>query len=109
MSNPFDLGGLGALMEGVQQQVTQMQADAAKVQVEGQAGGGLVKVVATGAMEIVSVSISDEAMDDREMLEDLVTAGVNAALANARSAMGQQMGSLASSMGLPPGLMPDLG
>ena len=64
--------------------------------------GGLVEVVANGGMEVVTVRISDDVMDDREMLEDLVTAAANDALRQAQSLMGQQVAQLMG--GLPPGM-----
>ncbi len=106
MSDPFDaLGGLGGLLSGVTDHMKRMQDEAATVEVEGQAGGGLVKVKANGAMAIVSVSISEEAMDDRELLEDLVRAATSDALRQAQDLMKGQAGALAASLGLPPGLL----
>jgi len=97
MSDPFDaLGGLGGLLSGVTDQMKRMQD---------QAGGGLVKVVANGAMQVVSVSISEDAMDDRELLEDLVRAATSDALRQAQDLMKGQAGALAASLGLPPGLL----
>jgi len=82
-----DLGGfdMGALLEqamGMQQQLLEAQAEAAEAVVEGQAGGGVVKVRVTGGMVFESVTIAAEAVDptDVELLQDLVLAALNDAM-----------------------------
>jgi DNA-binding YbaB/EbfC family protein len=95
------------------QQVQQMQAEMAKAQeelanetVEASVGGGMVTVTATGAGDISAIKISPEAIDpdDPEALEDLVVAGVNQAIRNARelaeSKLGGAVGGL-KGLGLP--------
>lgn len=108
MSNPFDLGalgGLGPMMAGLQQQMKRMQEEAEATEVEGQAGGGMVRVVATGAQTLVSVRIDPRLMDDREMLEDLLVAATNDAMRRSKEMVAQKLGALAGAMGLPPGLL----
>jgi len=82
-----DFGGLdmGSLLEqamGMQQQLLEAQAQAAEAVVEGQAGGGVVKIEVTGGMEFRSVTIAPEAVDpaDVELLQDLVLAALNDAM-----------------------------
>ncbi|MCK6504640.1 YbaB/EbfC family nucleoid-associated protein [Myxococcota bacterium] len=101
----FDPNNLGGLMSGLQAQMQQMQARAAATEVEGQAGNGLVKVVANGAQEVLRISIAPQAMEDRELLEDLVAAAVNDAMRNAKEVVAGQLGAFAGAMGLPPGLL----
>jgi len=83
------------------QQVQQMQAEMAKAQeelaketVEASAGGGMVVVKATGALEITEVKISPEAIDpdDPEMLADMVVAAVNEAIRSAQSLAETRLG-----------------
>jgi nucleoid-associated protein EbfC len=83
------------------QQVQQMQAEMAKAQeelanetVEASAGGGMVVVKATGALEIVQVKISPEAIDpdDPELLADMVVAAVNEAIRSAQSLAETRLG-----------------
>ncbi|TLM98866.1 YbaB/EbfC family nucleoid-associated protein, partial [bacterium] len=83
------LGNMGKMMK----QVQKMQADMAKMQeelaaktVEAASGGGMVKVVANGKNEIVSIEIKPDAVDpeDVEMLQDMVLAAVNEALRTAQ-------------------------
>ena len=76
----FDFGNLGGLLGGFQSKIAEMQAKQKALRVTGTAGGGLVTVVATGEFEIVSVTITEEAYQDRELLEDLVRAATDEAL-----------------------------
>jgi DNA-binding YbaB/EbfC family protein len=80
-----------------------------QLQVEGDAGGGSVTVKVNGRLEVVSVRIDPKLFvdSDHELLEDLVSAAVNAALLKAREAAAKSLGSMAG--GLPAGLFPDLG
>jgi DNA-binding YbaB/EbfC family protein len=113
----FDLGGLLEQAQAMQQRLLEAQAAAAEQEVEGESGGGVVKVRVTGGMEFRSITIDPQAVDptDVEMLEDLVLAAIHDAVARARdlneSAMGTldlgDLGRLAGGMpGLPgaPGL-----
>jgi nucleoid-associated protein EbfC len=93
-------------------QVQQMQDRMQKVQneletetVEATAGGGAVTVVATGAQKLVSVRIDPEAAGDPEMLQDLVVAAVNEAMEKSKEMAAARMQSVASGLGLPPGLL----
>ncbi|MDP8993153.1 MAG: YbaB/EbfC family nucleoid-associated protein [Actinomycetota bacterium] len=86
MSEGFDMDALLERARAMQEQVLAAQAEAAEQVVEGQAGGGVVKVRLTGAMDFESVSIAPEAVDpdDVAMLEDLVLAACNDAVSRAR-------------------------
>ena len=91
MTEGFDLNAMLEQARAMQDQVLAAQAAAAEQVVEGQAGGGAVKVRINGAMDFESVSIDPEAVDaaDVSMLEDLVLAACNDAMARAR-ALGQK-------------------
>lgn len=83
--SPFGEGGFGDLLSQameMQQQVMAAQAQAASTEVEGQAGGGAVRVVVTGAMDFRAVHIAPAAVDpdDVEMLQDLVLAALHDAV-----------------------------
>ncbi|GAB1232157.1 YbaB/EbfC family nucleoid-associated protein [Ferrigenium sp. UT4] len=70
-------GGLGGLMKQAQQMQANMkkaQDELATIEVEGQSGSGMVKVVMTCAHEVRRVQLDDSVLDDREMLEDLIVA-----------------------------------
>jgi DNA-binding YbaB/EbfC family protein len=96
MSEPFDLGGLLERAQAVQQQLMDAQAEAAAKVVEGQSGGGVVRVKATGAGKLVSVAIDPTVVDadDVGMLEDLVLAAANDALARAQELNQSLLGGL---------------
>ena len=96
------------MMKEAQKMAAEMQKAQealAEVEVEGTAGGGAVKVVATGDLQIVSITIDPDTFDDRpdaddiEMLGDTVTAAVNSALEKAREAQAEAMGPLAGGLG----------
>ena len=76
-----------------QEQLAAAQEKLKDVEVSASAGGGMVKVVATGELQVKSIEISPEACDpeDVEMLQDMVLAAVNDALASAQEAAGNQM------------------
>jgi DNA-binding YbaB/EbfC family protein len=99
--NPFDILKNA---QKIQEQMGTFQEKLALVTVTGSAGGGMVEIDLNGKMEILAVRISSEAMEDREMLQDLVTAAFNAAMEKVREAVNQEMGALAGGMGLPPGM-----
>ena len=91
-NNPFGKmpGGLGDLMKQAQkamEDAQRVEAELDEARVEGQAGGGLVKVVATGKADILSVKIAKEVVDpeDVEALEDLVTLAVREAVDKANA------------------------
>src|SRR5919106_3691481 len=104
---------MGMDLNKMMQQAAEMQAQMARAQeelaretVEASAGGGMVTVKATGALEITEIKISPEAIDpdDPELLADMVLAAVNEALRSAQSLaeskLGSAMGGL-KGLGLP--------
>ncbi len=102
----FDPSNLGAMMGMFQQRMATMKQQAAETRCEGTAGSGLVKVVMTGDYNVESVSIGEGAMDDRELLEDLVRAATGDALTQVRSSLEDGMKQLTGGLPLPPGLLP---
>jgi DNA-binding YbaB/EbfC family protein len=86
----------------MQQKMQQLQEEVEQREVEATAGGGVVRVVATGKKTIKSIEIKPEAVDpdDVEMLEDLVMAAVNEALGQAEEMMQQEMGKITGGMNL---------
>jgi DNA-binding YbaB/EbfC family protein len=100
-------GGLGGMMKQAQQMQQNMQkaqAELATVDVEGQAGSGMVKVTMTCGHVVRRVSLDDSVTDDREMLEDLIVLAINDALKQVESTTQQRMSAFTSGMGLPPGM-----
>ena len=91
-------------------QVQKMQADMAKIQedlanetVEASAGGGMVTVQVSGAVEIKSIKIDPTAIDpaDVEMLEDMILAAANEALRSAQELANKRLGGLTSGLNIP--------
>lgn len=86
-------------------EMQRLQAELAEEEFEGSAGGGAVKVVATGDQQVVSITIDPGIFDDQpdsddiEMLGDTVTAAVNDALTKAREAQAEALGPMAGGMG----------
>ena len=98
--------------ETIQQQMGDAQAKLDSLEVEGVSGGGLVKIRCTAKGRILGVSIDDSLIvpEDKQILEDLVTAAFNDARTKADQAAGREMQSIQQGMGLPPGFnLPGLG
>lgn len=99
-------GGLGNMMKQVQQmqaKMEQMQAELEKTEIEATAGGGMVKVVANGKNDIISVTIDPEVVDkeDIEMLQDLIVAAVNQAHQKVQELQAEQMSGLTGGLKIP--------
>lgn len=101
-------GGIGNLMKQAQQMQENMkkaQAELANIEVEGQAGSGMVKVVMTCRHEVKRVMIDDSLVgDDKDMLEDLIVTAFNDAARKAEATSEQRMSSLTAGLPLPPGM-----
>ena len=99
----FDFEKLMQQAAAMQEQVQRMQEDAQRETAQSSVGGGLVKVTANGAGEVLAVEISRDAIDpdDPEALADLVLAGVNEALRSARSAVEAKAQQMLGDLGLP--------
>ena len=95
-----------AAAENIQKQMNEAQVKLDGIEVEGSAGGGLVKVRATAKGRIIKVSIDDSLVvtEEKQMLEDLVTAAFNDARGKADRAAAEEMQNMQGSLGLPPGL-----
>ena len=92
----FDMGALLEQAMAMQQQMLEAQAEAAEAIVEGQSGGGAVKVRVSGAMVFESVTIAPEAVDpdDVDLLQDLVLAALNDAMDQIAGLQQDSMGGL---------------
>ncbi|MBS1198508.1 MAG: hypothetical protein H6R18_2293 [Proteobacteria bacterium] len=99
-------GGLGGLMKQaqmMQENMKKAQEQLALTEVEGQAGAGMVKVLMTCAHEVRRVTIDPSAMDDKEMLEDMVAAAINDAVRRGEVVSQEKMAGFTSGLNLPPG------
>lgn len=91
--------------ETIQKQMNEAQTKLDQIQVEGVAGGGLVKIRCTAKGRVVGVSLDDSLLQPAEkgILEDLVAAAFNDARAKADQVSGEEMGKMQQGLGLPPG------
>jgi DNA-binding YbaB/EbfC family protein len=90
--------------QAMQDNLRKMQEQLATVEVEGQSGAGLVKVVTTCRNEIRRITLDPSLLsEDKDMLEDLVAAAVNDALRKAEATSAEKMQNLTAGMPLPPG------
>jgi len=99
-------GGLAGLMKQAQQMQEKMkvaQEQLAALEVTGQASGGLVKVTISGKHEMKRIQIEPAAMDDREMLEDLLVTAYAEAFKQVEAANSQVMSGATAGMPMPPG------
>ena len=100
-------GGIAGLMKQAQQMQENMkkaQEQLAQVEVEGQSGAGMVKVLMTCSHDIRRVMIDPSVMDDKEMLEDLVAAAMNDAMRRAEQVSQERMAGFTSGLNLPAGM-----
>jgi DNA-binding YbaB/EbfC family protein len=106
-----NLGNIPELLRqarSMQEKMQSMQEELARRQISADAGAGMVTATVNGKMELVNIKIDKSKIDvnDTEMLEDVITAAVNAAHTKAGEMMKQEMQKVAADAGLPPGLLP---
>lgn len=101
-------GGLGNLMRQAQQMQESMkkaQAELAELEVTGEAGAGMVKVVMNGRHEVQKVTLEPKLLgEDKDMLEDLLAAAINDATRRVAARMEEKYAGLMSGLNLPPGM-----
>ena len=88
----------------MQENMQKVQDELALMEVTGQSGGGMVKITITGKMETRKVQIDPSVLSDAEMLEDLVVAAMNDAVAKANEESNKRMSAVTAGMPLPPGM-----
>ena len=99
------LAGLMKQAQAMQDNLKKAQDELALVEVEGQSGAGLVKVVMTCKHDVKRITIDPSLLtDDKDMLEDLVAAAFNDAVRRAEQVSTEKMGKLTAGMPLPPGM-----
>ena len=100
-------GGIAGLMKQAQQMQERMaraQEELAAIEVEGQSGAGMVKVLMTCKHDVRRVAIDASVMDDKEMLEDLIAAAVNDAVRKVEATTQEKMSGFSAGLQLPPGM-----
>jgi len=105
-------GGLGNIMkqaQAMQENMQKAQEELANIEVAGESGGGMVKLVMTCRHDVKSVSIDPELLgdvEDREILEDLVAAAMNDAVRKVEKVSQEKMSGLAGGLNIPGMKMP---
>ena len=104
MMNKGQLAGLMKQAQEMQETMRKMQEQLATIEVEGQAGAGMVKVVMTCRHDVKRVSIDPSLLgEDKDMLEDLIAAAINDAVRRVETVSQEKLSGLAGGLGLPPG------
>jgi len=96
-------GNLAKMAQQMQAEMARVQAELEALTVDGSAGGGAIKVTISGKQELLSIAIDPDVVDpaDVEMLQDLVVAAVNDALAGAKSEAERRMAAVTGGLRLP--------
>jgi len=103
----FNKGGMANLMkqaQQMQQNLLKAQEELATLEIEGQSGAGMVKVVMTCKHDVKRVVIDPSVMDDKDMLEDLIAAALNDANRRVEQTTQEKMGGFTAGLNLPPGM-----
>jgi nucleoid-associated protein EbfC len=97
------MGNLQRMAQQMQQEMARIEAELREAQVDGSAGGGVVKAVVTGKQELVSIAIDPDTVDpsDVEMLQDLIVAAVNDALGASRRLAEEKMAAVTGGLRIP--------
>jgi DNA-binding YbaB/EbfC family protein len=97
------MANLQRMAQQMQQEMQRIEGELREAQVDGSAGGGVVKAVVTGKQELVSVAIDPSAVDpaDVEMLQDLIVAAVNDALRASREMAEGKMAAVTGGLRIP--------
>ena len=97
------MGNLAKMAQQMQADMARVEQELSDLEVEGSAGGGVVKAVVTGKQELVSVTIDPDAVDpsDVDMLQDLIVAAVNDALRASRELAEEKMAAVTGGLRIP--------
>ncbi len=97
----FDKGQIAGMMKKAQEMQNNLQKaqeEIARLEVHGESGAGMIKVIMTGKHDLKKVTIDPAVMDDKEMLEDLIAAAVNDATRKIEEQSNARMGSVTAGM-----------
>ncbi|MFU8877797.1 MAG: YbaB/EbfC family nucleoid-associated protein [Wenzhouxiangellaceae bacterium] len=99
-------GNIAQLMQQaqkMQENLQKAQRELAEIEIPGEAGGGMVRVLLNGRHEVRKIEIEPEALEDREVLEDLIAAAFNDAVNRLQEVSREKMSEMTGGMPLPPG------
>lgn len=102
----FNKGGVGNMMKQVQQMQAKMekvQAELEQMEIEGAAGGGMVKVIVNGKSEVRSITIDPSVVEKEEvdMLQDMIMAAINNAHQKAQEIQSEKMSAVTGGLNIP--------
>ena len=99
---PKGMGNMMKKAQEMQKKMSQVQAELNDLRIDGQSGGGMVKVVVNGKKDIISLNIDSSILkEDKEMVEDMVLAAIHQAMKNADKISQDKMGSLTGGLKIP--------
>lgn len=101
MPMAMDMGKVMRQARKMQSEMEEAQAEIADTEFSCTAGGGAVEATVNGKPELTSLTIDPAALDDVEMLQDMVMAAVNGAIAEAKNATQERLGSITDGMNIP--------
>lgn len=103
MSNPKGMAALMQQAQRMQRKIAKIQEEMAERTAEAEAGGGMVKAVANGKNQVISIHVEKEVVDpaEIEMLQDLIVAAVNQALKKAQEMVEEEMSKVTGGMNIP--------
>ena len=104
MFNKGQLAGLMKQAQAMQDNMKKAQDELAQMEVEGESGAGMVKVLMTCSHDVRRVTIDPSVMDDKEMLEDLIAAAINDAVRRGEQVTQERMAGFTAGLNLPPGM-----
>ena len=99
-------GGLSGLMkqaQDMQENLQKAQEELQNLEITGESGGGMVKILMTGRHDVRKVDIDETVLNDKEMLEDLIAAAINDAVRKVEENSKDKMSGLAGGLNLPEG------
>lgn len=105
MQLPKELQKLFKEVQKMQKKIEEASKELEEKRVTVQVGGGMVRVTANGRQEILSIEIEEELLkgEEKEMLQDLIVAGVNEALKQAKAMVEEELAKITGGLALPPG------
>ena len=99
---PKDMGGMMKKAQQMQKEMARIQKEIEELKIDGQSGGGLVKVVVSGKKKILSIDIDSDVMkEDKEMVEDLILSATNQALENIDKISKDKMAPVTGGLNIP--------
>ena len=104
LKNMSQLAGLLGNSTKIREEIERFQEKVGQMTAEGDAGGGMVQIRMNGRFEVLSCKLSDEAMADKELLQDLLAAAINQAIERVRRLLAEETSRMVGNMGLPAGM-----